>query len=358
MALLLLDIGSGTQDVLLVPDEVVEGRWPLENCPKFVLPSPAQQVAARIRRNTAQGLGVHLHGEIMGGGFFRALKAHLEAGVAASATLGAALSLFDDPARLEGMGVAVQESCPAGHQPLWLGDFSWQWWEGFLAMSGIPMPGQVVAAAQDHGFHPEGNNRMGRFALWHEFLTAAEGRPEALLFGQPPGPFTRLETLHRCIGGGPVTDTGAAAVLGALFDPSFQVLQARAGACVLNCGNSHLIAFLVFDGRIWGVYEHHTGLRSREELLRDVQAFCAGELDQDTVHASGGHGCLRLPSPAAAQGFPHLVVLGPQRGLLAEEADHFSAPGGDMMLAGCFGLLQGLRLTGRLPRWREGPAAR
>ncbi len=349
MALLLLDIGSGTQDVLLVPDQVLEGRWPMENCPKFVLPSPAQQVARRIRECTAQGRGVHFHGEIMGGGFFRALKAHRAAGLPASSSPRAALSLFDDPARLESMGVTIGETCPAGHAPIWLGDFSWQWWEGFLATAGIPMPEQVVAAAQDHGFHPEGSNRTGRFQLWETFLTAAGGKPEALLFPSPPAPFTRLTTLHQSVGGGPVTDTGAAAVLGALFDAGFRALQDKEGVCVVNCGNSHLIAFLVHADRIWGVYEHHTGMRTREELLWDVSQFRTGALTQDEVHGSGGHGCLRLEAPDAAARFPHLVVLGPQRGLLEHEAGHYIAPGGDMMLAGCFGLLHGLQLLGSLP---------
>lgn len=354
MALLLLDIGSGTQDVLLAPDEVLDGRWPLENCPKFVLPSPAQQVARNIRACTAAGQGVHLHGEIMGGGFFRALKAHLTAGLSASSTGQAGLSLFDNPAHLESIGVTLAERCPAGHRPIWTGDFSWSWWEGWLAMAGLPMPSMVAAAVQDHGYHPEGGNRLGRFRLWENFLRQSQGRPEALLFDSPPPEYTRLASLQAAIAGGLVSDTGAAAVLGALFDPAVAALQERAGVCVVNCGNSHLIAFLVHGGRIWGVYEHHTGMRTRAELLDDLRRFRSGELEQDVVHGSGGHGSLRLEAPAQAGHFEHMVVLGPQRALLGEgtsasdasESLSFVAPGGDMMLAGAFGLLQGLKLLG------------
>ena len=352
MSLLLLDIGSGTQDVLLVPDEVLEGRWPLENCPKFVLPSPAQLVARHIRACTAAGQGVHLHGEIMGGGFFRALKAHLAAGLPASSTPRAGLSLFDNPAFLEAMGVTVRETCPAGHIPIWTGDFSWPWWQGWLAMAGLPMPAVVAAAVQDHGHHPEGGNRLGRFRLWETFLRKGQGRPEALLFDTPPCEYTRLAALQGSIAGGLVGDTGAAAVLGALFDPAIDALQRQGGVCVVNCGNSHLIAFLIHGGRIWGVYEHHTGMRSREELLDDLAHFRRGTLEQARVHASGGHGCLRLPPPETAGEFEELVVLGPQRGLLAggeagaanAPAGRLIAPGGDMMLAGAFGLLHGQRL--------------
>ena len=74
---LCLDIGSGTQDVLYY-----RSGSKLENCPKFVLPAPARQVGARIRDLTAAKQAVHLHGWNMGGGFYRDVKAHLEAGLA------------------------------------------------------------------------------------------------------------------------------------------------------------------------------------------------------------------------------------------------------------------------------------
>ena len=47
--LLLLDIGSGTQDVLYVQPGLEPTNWP-----KFVLPAPARAVTKRIRQLTAQ----------------------------------------------------------------------------------------------------------------------------------------------------------------------------------------------------------------------------------------------------------------------------------------------------------------
>ena len=67
--ILSLDIGSGTQDVLLaLPGERAE------NWPRFVLPSPALGIADRIRRHTAAGRPVWLYGHNMGGGFAVALQ--------------------------------------------------------------------------------------------------------------------------------------------------------------------------------------------------------------------------------------------------------------------------------------------
>ncbi|QLA20230.1 DUF1786 domain-containing protein [Desulfolutivibrio sulfoxidireducens] len=334
---LCLDIGSGTQDVLYY-DPSLEP----ENCPKFVLPSPARMVAARIRELTTAGRGVHLFGTNMGGGFFRAVKAHLDAGMAVTATPESAYSLGDDMGRLTSMGVVLAESCPAGHVPVHVADFDPGFWRSFLGAAGLPMPDRVAAAAQDHGFHPGKSNRRGRFTLWETFLSEAGGHPEALVYETPPVMLTRLRALRDSIGGGLTTDTASAAVLGALFDPDVAAACDQAGAVILNMGNSHILGALVFGGRIHGIYEQHQGLRQPEAVWEDLELFRRGELTLDMVFDAGGHGCMTLPLPAEARGFPRTFILGPKRGLLAGRDAVFPCPGGDMMLAGCFGLVKGM----------------
>ncbi len=340
---LLLDIGSGTQDVLLY----VPGRE-LENCPKFVLPAPARLKGQKIL--DLNGAPLWLHGGIMGGGMGRALGKHLKDGGKAAAHPHAALTLSDDLDRVRDMGVDIVEECPEGYTPVFLADYDPAWWSRLLAAAEVESPVLVTACAQDHGHHPPGfSNRVGRFLIWERLLLESGGRPEALIFDKPPKELTRLEDLHQAIGQGPVADTGAAACLGALFMPEIQVLSAKRGVTVLNLGNSHTIAFLVFQGRILGVYEHHTGMRGAAGLLADLAGFRKGTLAQQEVFDSGGHGCLTLDLPAEAGDFAPTYVLGPQRGLLEKAPGpdiSFPAPGGDMMLAGCFGLLHGLRMMG------------
>ena len=60
---LCLDIGSGTQDVLLYSPDVE-----IENCPKFVIPSPAIIIGRRIENQRMLGRNIWLHGSNMGGG--------------------------------------------------------------------------------------------------------------------------------------------------------------------------------------------------------------------------------------------------------------------------------------------------
>jgi uncharacterized protein (DUF1786 family) len=113
---------------------------------------------------------------------------------------------------------------------------------------------------------------------------------------------------------------------------------------VVNVGNSHTIGFLVFKGRIRGIFEHHTGLLSPELLWRDLARFRSGELSNDDVFQAQGHGCTMVGTPAHAGGYPLIVALGPRRAMLSGFDVQFPAPGGDMMLAGCFGLIKGWKL--------------
>ncbi len=335
-SILCLDIGSGTQDVLLhIPGEQQE------NCPKFILPSPAKVIAGRIAALTEGKRAIWLYGDNMGGGFYIALRRHLDQGLPAAAHPKAAFALGDNPDKVRSMGVELSEDCPAGYTPLHLCDFDPGFWRTFLAAAGLDYPDQIFAAAQDHGFHPQESNRVGRFRLWRDFLLQAQGKPEALVFTNPPKQLTRLQTLKSCIGAGLVADTGAAAVLGALYEPEVRQRQCREGVCVVNMGNSHVLGFLLFQNQILGVYEQHSQGRAPQDILADLALFRQGELRHEQVMEQFGHGCLTLDLPAAAKGFAPTYVLGPRRALLADTGAAFLAPGGDMMLAGCFGLLQG-----------------
>lgn len=341
--ILCLDIGSGTQDVLLYfPDRE------LENCPKLVLPAPARVLAGNIRKATAEGRAVHLYGRNMGGGFHGAVKAHLAAGLALSCTRAAAFSLADDLSALAATGVELREDCPDGALPLLAADFDPEFWRRALDTLGLPRPVLVSACAQDHGFHPGQSNRRGRFVLWERLLLQAKGRPESLLYHEVPACFTRLSDLQEAIGGGPVADTGAAAVLGGLFESSIRRRQEQRGLTLVNIGNSHTVAFLLYAGRVWGVYEHHTGLLDAGRLWEQLLRFRQGLLDFEEIFDDRGHGSMRLELPEAAAGFAETLVIGPRRGMLEGFGVEFPAPGGDMMLTGSFGLVEGLRLQGRL----------
>lgn len=329
---LCLDIGSGTQDALLARPGLEYENWP-----RFVLPSPARMVAQRIRELTLLRRGLWLHGGNMGGGFGQALKEHLAAGLSATATPDAAKAIHDNADVVRNMGVELCEECPKNSVPVFLTDYAPEFWAGLLRLSSLPQPHLVLAGAQDHGYHAYGN-RQGRMQSWRALLTTSAD-PASWIYPAPPSSLTRLLTLHEKTGG-PVADTGACALLGALCEPEVLARSFREGITIINAGNSHTVAALVYQGKVRGVYEHHTGMRDLEQLLEDLKQFRLSWLPSEEVQASGGHGTAFGPFCEEAGGYAPTFILGPRRAMLQGQG-RFLAPHGDMMLAGCFGLLWG-----------------
>ena len=193
----------------------------------------------------------------MGGGFTQAIKEHITAGFAVSSTVAATRGIHDNEEVVRALGVTVQATCPEGSVPVFLADYAPEFWGGLLRQAGLPLPHLVLAAAQDHGFHTHGN-RKGRMLAWTELL-ASSADPARWIYTTPPPSLTRLAPLHEKTGG-PVADTGASALLGALCDKEVMDRSYRQGITIINVGNGHTVAALVYRGLVRGIYEHHTGM--------------------------------------------------------------------------------------------------
>nr|MBA3948146.1 pyruvate formate lyase-activating protein [Herpetosiphonaceae bacterium] len=103
MQLVAIDVGTGTQDVLVWDTEQT-----IENALQLVLPSPTAQLAQQVRAATRRGVGLALSGVIMGGGPGHwAINDHLEAGYPVYATPVAAQTFNDDLATVREMGIIL-----------------------------------------------------------------------------------------------------------------------------------------------------------------------------------------------------------------------------------------------------------
>ncbi|MBU4275287.1 MAG: DUF1786 domain-containing protein [Proteobacteria bacterium] len=335
--LLAIDIGGGTQDVLLWRQ-----AQNLENSVKLVLPAPTQVAAARIRRATDQGRQVFLHGWLMGGGaVHRAVDAHLAAGLKVYATPAAAATFADDPARVQTMGVVICDQPPEEALAVPMGDLNLAELREACGRFEVELPSQLALAVCDHGYSPGYSNRKFRFDQWRAFLEAG-GDLSRLIFDQAPPAMTRLAALTKQAPGCLLMDTAAAAVWGALEDPEVAAMAQGEGVCIVNLGNMHTVAFLVRGGQVLGIYEHHTRCLDTLSLHSQVKGFIQGVLDEDEVFAGHGHGVARLPQ--APKGLPHApVITGPQRRLAQGLGWKTAVPHGDVMLSGCFGLLAAAR---------------
>lgn len=344
MRVLTIDIGTGTQDILLF-----EGDKAIENCVKMVMPSPTLLVAEEIRRATARGEALLLTGHTMGGGPCAwAAQEHIAQGLPLYATADAARTFDDDLEMVKAMGVTILEGDGAqsiSARRIFLRDLRYRELCQALEAMGVDNAFDAVAVAVfDHGAAPPGfSDRLFRFQYISERLGSGEGFAAfAYMRGEIPARLTRFQAVADSFPGTQplmLADTGPAAILGCLEDPR---VRSEESAVLVNVGNFHTLAFHLSGGRVVGLCEHHTGLLTQEKLEGLLLRLASGEITNDEVFADNGHGALVFSRDVPKPVF--YAVTGPRRELLRNSSlkVHFAVPHGDMMLAGCFGLLRSL----------------
>src|SRR5216683_2420574 len=359
--ILAVDVGTGTQDILFF-----ESGKTIENNFKLVMPSPTVIVAERIKRATERGQAILLTGVTMGGGPSHwAARDHALAGYQVAVTQEAGRTFDDDLAQVERMGfeiIADEEAARRAQRAEWqhieLQDFDARAITTALRAFDLdPSVDGLAIAAFDHGAAPPGiSDRRFRF----DFIEQTVRRqpvPSAFAYAAPdtPADLTRLRSIAKSsarylqLSGSSLDaplllmDTGSAAALGALEDP---LVRGQGDSLLCNIGNFHTLAFHLVRGRIEGIFEHHTGEITRAQLEDMLVKLAAGTLTNEEVFTTSGHGALVLrQSRLKAETFPFLAVTGPRRALLRGSALHpyeATPQGGDMMLAGCYGLLRAL----------------
>lgn len=171
MRILCIDVGTGTQDILLF-DSSVE----IENCVQMVMPSPTQIVARRARAATLARHAILLSGVTMGGGPGAwALEDHIKAGYSVYATPLAAQTFDDDLERVAAMGIRIvgqaelearwEELGPARATHIRMEDVTLSAIDAALGSFNEPAQYDALAVAVfDHGAAPPGySDRRFRF---------------------------------------------------------------------------------------------------------------------------------------------------------------------------------------------------
>ena len=337
--ILAVDVGSGTQDILVWQPGVA-----MENCPKMILPSPTTTLGRLIDQATTKGHNIFLSGKTMGGGACgAAIRRHLEADLKVFSLREPALTFHDDLEKVKSMGIQIVESKP-DIEPLTelgMGDIQLNIIHRALALFYVPLPAIVAVSVQDHGFSPTESNRAFRFRQWKDLLRSGKGL-ESLLYQSPPLHLTRMRAVCETVPGAWVMDTGASAILGALLDP-WVAKRRSEGVTVVNIGNEHTVAALIKGEKLWGMYEHHTSLLTPDRLKADLDRFRREEITNQEIFDEMGHGCELLPGAKNVSPFRHLSITGPHRERFTSLEGHMAAPFGDMMLTGCFGLVDAVK---------------
>ena len=337
--ILAIDVGAGTQDVLLW-----EAGQPMENNVKLILPSWTTILARQVKQATQVGRPLFLTGNLMGGGpVVSAMKRHMRAGYPVYVTPRAALTIRDNLEQVRDQGYAIVDAPPdlPDLLTLYTRDVDLAALTDALAPFGVTIPETVAVAVQDHGECLEGSNRKFRFRLWREFVEDG-GNMLDLAYQEPPSCYTRMLAVKQDAPGAILMDTGPAALWGILEDKQAAVHMSE-GFIAVNVGNQHTLGVLAQGERILGLFEHHTVLMTTDKLARLVSRLRAGTLTDDEVFDDNGHGAFVSPDYDPTTGFSFVAVTGPQRQMATDLGYHFAAPYGDMMLTGSFGLVTATR---------------
>ena len=364
LKILSIDIGAGTEDVLLYDDSSI-----VENCIKMVLPSPTLTFAGKIEELTRKKQNLIVKGDTIGGGAVSAaIKKHLGSGLKAVMTEKAAFTIRNnlDEVRKMGIEVVKDEAEISKHSgaAISLEEVNTSKITKFLTELGADASDidVVAVAVQDHGAQPLGeSNRRFRMKKMQELLEK-NPRIDALAFeeGQVPECFLRMRSaIEACKKQLPnatpmVMDTALSAILGCLEDPV--VVRGRRILAV-NFGNGHTLAAIVHNESILGLMEHHTEMlrykpKKLRKLLRD---FADGRTRGEDIFEDGGHGAFYLnvdrdkKKRVSAGRVDMFTATGPNRSIAdnIKKHIHFAAPAGDVMMTGTMGLVRAvLRKTG------------
>jgi uncharacterized protein (DUF1786 family) len=82
---------------------------------------------------------------------------------------------------------------------------------------------------------------------------------------------------------------------------------------------------------------------TREKLRGFLERFPRKALTHEEIFRDQGHGCAYHSGYSRKKGFRFVAVAGPRRSLAEGLGFYMAAPYGNMMLAGCFGLVAALK---------------
>lgn len=348
MKILCIDVGRGTQDILLYDS----GRN-LENCTQLIIPSRAVLAEKALKKAISEDRDILFTGTTMGGfplgpnfkEYVRRRNVY--------ATPMASRTFRDDPDVVMEMGIKVVSEDEALRLRNADGGMRIAHFEmkdiDFEGLSrAIELMGEssdfegVAVAVQDHGSGPKGmSEREFRFENYKKLLKGG-GSLQGFCYKREevPAYLTRMRAVAELLRDERnllLMDTGMAAVLGSLEDERVASVRRK---LLVNVGNGHTLAVLLDGEEIQALFEHHTSLLDEVKLHTYIKRLLRGEVTHEEVFSDGGHGLYVKERPRFGS-VKVISVIGPNRALLRREEYYHPSPHGNMMLAGSYGLLRG-----------------
>ncbi|MGL4670213.1 MAG: DUF1786 domain-containing protein [Methanobacteriaceae archaeon] len=397
MKILAIDIGAGTQDILLYDSDSQ-----LENSIKLVLPSPTRIMAQKIQNSNNN---LFFTGEIMGGGYIkRAIMEHINKGYSVAMDEHAARTIKDDLDKVKSLGINIisNNSYNNSHNVnnntdntninsnINMDDYD------IIKLMDVDLItimevihkfdseanfDYVAVAVQDHGFDDNMGDRDFRFSKIKEKLNYPIIPEEFAFYGDSlsnlniPNYYSRMnavvntlnsyfdsnsnkvlnESLNRSPNkslnmpsneslknsthtGTLIMDSKFASIIGACSDKYVNNFNSY---IVMDIGNGHTMAAAIENGKINGVFEHHSHTLTGEKIEYFVNKLANGTISHEEVYNDHGHGAHAIKPIKTIE---KVIVTGPNRKFIENtNLDYYySAPGGDVMMTGPVGLIKAL----------------
>ena len=338
MRILAIDVGTGTQDIMIYDTEKE-----LENSIKLVLPSPHLYISQQMSEIEND---IYFKGEIMGGGKIkRSILEHMEKGYKVVMEPVCAKTIRDDLNQVKAIGIEIADNKKEyqGYTKITMGDINITKLSEFLLGYDLEFDfDEIAIAVQDHGYNENMGDRDFRFEKIREKVSKPISPLEFGFKEDVPEYFTRMQAVKRQIKNEGietvplVMDTKFASIAGMCYDDVAKKLNSF---IVIDIGNGHTTAASIEDGKIQGVFEHHTSSLTGESLERYMKRLASGEITHEEVHEDHGHGAHVLNPISKIE---KVIVSGPKRELIEKtNLDwHHAAPGGDVMMTGTIGLIK------------------
>ena len=338
MRILAIDVGTGTQDIMIYDTEKE-----LENSIKLVLPSPHLYISQQIREIEND---IYFTGEIMGGGKIKkSLLEHMEKGYNVVMEPTCAKTIRDNIEQVKSLGIEIADENKdyADYTKIKLGDINIKKLSEFLLGYDLDLDfDEIAIAVQDHGYNENMGDRDFRFEKIRQKVSHPISPLEFGFKEDMPEYFTRMQAVRRQIKDEGieklplVMDTKFASIAGMCYD---EVAIRLDSFIVIDIGNGHTTAASIENGKIQGVFEHHTSSLTGESLERYIKRLASGEITHEEVHEDFGHGAHVLNPITEIE---KVIVSGPKRELIEKtNLDwHHAAPGGDVMMTGTIGLIK------------------
>ena len=336
MKILAIDVGTGTQDIM-----IYDTQKELENSIKLVLPSPHLLISQKIARTNND---IYFKGEIMGGGKIKqSIIKHLEKGYDVVMEPNCARTIRDDLTQVKAIGIKIANTKKdySNYTKISLGDIDLEKLESFIKEYDLDFNYDMIAiAVQDHGYSKDMGDRDFRFEKIREKLKS-EISPHDFAFKEnAPEYYTRMQAVIKTLEKNEkallVMDTKFASIAGMCYD---EVAKKLNSFIVIDIGNGHTTAAAIENGKIQSVFEHHTSSLTGESLERYIKRLAKGVITNKEVYDDHGHGA-HVVNPISK--IEKVIVSGPKRELI-EKTNlnwHYATPAGDVMMTGTVGLIK------------------